>query len=394
MGKDYYAVLGVQRGASDDELKKAYRKLALKYHPDKNRAPGAEEKFKEIGEAYDVLSDARKRQIYDQVGEEGLKAGMGAGGSGGGFPGGVHPGGGMRFTTTGGDGASYTYMYHGDPMATFAQFFGTSNPFDIFSGGGGGGGHASYKRPQQAPASGGTEGMDIDLETLLNGIRGGAGGGGGRNNCGPQHHFHQQQQQHQQQFPHQNGQKQQRVQEPTIEKEVLVGLEDIAGGVQKKMKISRRVYDEATGDFRQEDKVLQLQVKPGWKSGTKVTFAREGDRVPGKIPADVAFVIRDKPHPTFVRQDSDIVYTHKLGLKDALCGAIVQVPLLNKSHKFSLDLRNEVIKPITVKRVPGEGLPYPKESGRRGDLLVKFDIQFPDSVSDSAKDILRDLLVK
>merc|ERR1712156_912378 len=72
-------ILGVSRGASDDEIKKAYRKLALKYHPDKNQSPGAEERFKEIGEAYDVLSDSRKKQIYDQYGEEGLKGSMGGG---------------------------------------------------------------------------------------------------------------------------------------------------------------------------------------------------------------------------------------------------------------------------------------------------------------------------
>ena len=77
MGKDYYKTLGVSRSATDDELKKAYRKLALKYHPDKNKSPEAEEKFKAIGEAYDVLSDARKRQVYDQYGEEGLKGNAG-----------------------------------------------------------------------------------------------------------------------------------------------------------------------------------------------------------------------------------------------------------------------------------------------------------------------------
>merc|ERR1712170_317154 len=87
MGKDYYKILGVARGASDDEIKKAYRKLALKYHPDKNQTAGAEEKFKEIGEAYDVLSDPKKKQVYDQYGEEGLKGGMGSsGGAGGGMP--------------------------------------------------------------------------------------------------------------------------------------------------------------------------------------------------------------------------------------------------------------------------------------------------------------------
>lgn len=71
MGKDYYSVLGIQKGASDEEIKKAYRKQALKFHPDKNKSPGAEEKFKEIAEAYDVLSDQKKKDIYDKFGEEG-----------------------------------------------------------------------------------------------------------------------------------------------------------------------------------------------------------------------------------------------------------------------------------------------------------------------------------
>jgi len=75
MGKDYYKILGLVRGATsdDDDIKKAYRKMALKYHPDKNKLPGAEERFKEVAEAYEVLSDKRKREIYDQYGEEGLK---------------------------------------------------------------------------------------------------------------------------------------------------------------------------------------------------------------------------------------------------------------------------------------------------------------------------------
>lgn len=74
MGKDYYKILGIPSGANEDEIKKAYRKMALKYHPDKNKEPNAEEKFKEIAEAYDVLSDPKKRGLYDQYGEEGKKA--------------------------------------------------------------------------------------------------------------------------------------------------------------------------------------------------------------------------------------------------------------------------------------------------------------------------------
>merc|ERR1711936_598989 len=148
MGKDYYKVLGVPRGASDEEVKKAYRKLALKYHPDKNQTAGAEEKFKEIGEAYDVLSDSKKKQIYDQYGEEGLKGGMGnsGGGGGGGMP---------NF----GPGQGFSYSYHGDPRATFSQFFGGSNPFASFfsASPGGGMGH-------------GMEGMDVDIEELIGGL--------------------------------------------------------------------------------------------------------------------------------------------------------------------------------------------------------------------------------
>ena len=219
MGTDYYKILGVSQGANDDEIKKAYRKLALKYHPDKNHAPGAEEKFKEIGEAYDVLSDPKKRQIYDQLGEEGLKGGMGGtgGGSGGGGGGGM-----PNFGGVGGmPGGNFQYTYHGDPKATFAQFFGTSNPFESFFGGGGGG------------RGGGGEGMDIDINELLGGF-GGGGGGGFRGG------------QQQQQFrggPGSGGfkRKPQRVQDPTIEKEVFVSLEEIATGCEKKMKISRKV---------------------------------------------------------------------------------------------------------------------------------------------------------
>ncbi len=370
MGKDYYRILGVSRNATDDELKKAYRKLALKYHPDKNKSPEAEEKFKEIGEAYDVLSDKRKRQIYDQVGEEGLKNGVpggGGGGSGGGVPGGM----GAQFP---GSGQSFSYSYHGDPRATFAQFFGTSNPFESFfagpgnmGGAGGGGGR------------GGVEGMDIDLEHLLGGGRpaGGGGGGGGMP-------FRSQT------FSTSRGSKEQRLQDPTIEKEVHVALEDIAKGVEKKMKISRKVYDDG-GGFRTEEKVLVLNVKPGWKSGTRVTFAREGDRVPGKTPADIAFVIRDKPHPTFTRDGSDIVYTCKVKLREALCGTVVNVPTL-QGKTVGVNCTNEIIKPSSTKRLQGYGLPLPKEPARKGDLIVKFDIQFPDALSKSSKDILYDVL--
>lgn len=133
MGKDYYKTLGIVKGATDDEIKKAYRKLALKFHPDKNKAAGSEERFKEIAEAYEVLSDKKKRDVYDQFGEEGLKGGMP--GSGGGGGGGMHTNGGPHFS----------YQYHGDPRATFAQFFGSANPFSSFFDAPGGGNRMFFR---------------------------------------------------------------------------------------------------------------------------------------------------------------------------------------------------------------------------------------------------------
>lgn len=117
MGKDYYKILGLAKGASDDDIKKAYRKLALKYHPDKNKEAGAEEKFKEVAEAYEILSDPKKKEIFDKYGEDGLK--MGAGGGGGPGPQSAGPG-------------PYAHTWSGDPNETFKMFFGNSNPFAAF----------------------------------------------------------------------------------------------------------------------------------------------------------------------------------------------------------------------------------------------------------------------
>lgn len=359
MGKDFYKTLGVSKKATEEEIKKAYKKLALKFHPDKNKSPGAEEKFKELAEAYEILSDKKKRDIYDQVGEEGLKAGAG----GGGFNG--FPGQGTRA------GQSFTYQFHGDPMETFKQFFQSEGVFSgmSFSNGGNGSGI-----PMSA-MFGEFEDMDMDSGgfTRMN-------GGGSRFPGG----F----------FSPSNGQNntssKKLRQDPPIERELPVSLEEVLTGCTKKMKITRRVT-RPDGQTTKEDKILTINIKPGWKSGTKITFNQEGDQSLNALPADVIFVIKDKPHQYFKRDGSDIRYAVKISLKEALTGkTTVRVPTL-EGEPVTLAIR-DIVKPTTQKRLTGRGLPLPKEPLKRGDLIIQFDIQFPTTLPETTKQILADLL--
>ena len=331
MGKDYYKILGVTKGATDAELKKAYRKLALKYHPDKNQAKEAEEKFKEIGEAYEVLSDEKKRRIYDQVGEDGLKNGAGQSGPNmnGGMP---------NFS----GGTSFKFS-QSDPRETFAKFFGSSGVggFGGFSGG----------------LGGFEDQMDVDY---IGGIPASFGGKS----------FIQQ--------------------DPPIIKEVNVTLENLLTGCEKKMKITKRNYQN-DGTFSSEEKILKIVIKPGWKAGTKLTFKEEGDRIPGKTPADVIFVLKEIPHAVFQRDGANLKYTHSLSLKDALCGTMFQVPTL-EGKRIHVDCSRDVLKPTETKRLQGYGLPFSKNPNQRGDIIIDFNIIFPVTLSESSKNLVKSAL--
>nr|CAH8868794.1 unnamed protein product [Trichobilharzia regenti] len=302
MGKDYYRILGLSKGAPDDEIKKAYRKLALKYHPDKNKSPNAEEKFKEIAEAYDVLSDPKKKEIYDKFGEEGLKAGP----------------------TSSEGGQGFTYSYHGDPRETFRMFFGTDDPFSgIFMSSGGR--H--------------TVGEPMNIDNLFGGSPFGHlfEGGNIRSNVGRRP---------QQDLP--------------VYHDLSVSLQDVLHGTTKKIRITRARLNPDRQTTRQEDKTVEIEVKKGWKAGTKITFPREGDEsVRGNIPADVVFVVKDRTHKHFKREGNDVRYIAKISLKQALCGGTIQIPTIDEGH-FNLTL-NGITKPGTIRRVAGQGLPFSKE---------------------------------
>ncbi|KAA3676066.1 DnaJ subfamily B member 4 [Paragonimus westermani] len=334
MGKDYYNILGINKKADDDEIKKAYRKMALKYHPDKNKSPNAEEKFKEVAEAYDVLSDPKKREIYDKYGEEGLKAGA---------------------STSEGGGPGFSYTFHGDPRETFRMFFGTDDPFStIFSMGGG---------QRHVYTSGMGEQMDVDGDFFGASPFSGFSMGGQRR----------------------------RNQDPPINHDVLVSLQDVLHGTVKKMRITRRRLNADRRSTREEEKVLEIEIKKGWKAGTRITFPREGDETPGgNIPADVVFTVKDRSHKHFKREGCDVRYIAKISLKKALCGGIVAIPTIEEGTR-NLALK-DIIPHGTTRRICGEGLPYPKEPNRRGDIIVEFHVVFPYSLSNSQKAQLADIL--
>ncbi|XP_061355035.1 uncharacterized protein LOC133299586 isoform X2 [Gastrolobium bilobum] len=346
MGVDYYKILQVDKNAKDDDLKKAYRKLAMKWHPDKNpnNKKEAEAKFKQISEAYDVLSDPQKRAIYDQYGEEGLKGQVpppDAGGAGGG---------GATFFSTGDIPGSFRFNPR-NADDVFAEFFGFSSPFGGMSGRGGGGGG------MRSRFSGGMFGDDVFRSF-------GEGGGVHMNQGAPR-------------------------KAPPIENKLPCTLEDIYKGTTKKMKISREIAD-ASGKTMPVEEILTINVKPGWKKGTKITFPEKGNEQPNVTPADLVFIIDEKPHGVFTRDGNDLIVTQKISLVEALTGYTMHLTTLD-GRNLNIPINN-VIHPNYEEVVPGEGMPIPKDPSKKGNLRIKFNIKFPTRITDEQKAGIRKLL--
>ncbi|KAJ7995991.1 hypothetical protein DPEC_G00232450 [Dallia pectoralis] len=313
MGRDYYAALEINQNASDAEIKTSYRRLALKYHPHTNTTPGVYERFNQLAEAYDVLSDPRKKATYDKFGEEGLKGGIPESGSNGAW-------------TSG-------YVYHGNPNKIFQQFFGGDNPFADFH-------------------------MEDGNEVVV-----GFGGLRGRGV---------------------------KTQDPPIERDLHLALEDLFYGCTKKIKISRRVMNEDRHTSSIKDKILTIVIKPGWDEGTRITFPKEGDQGPNSIPADIVFIVRQKSHSRFKRQHNDLIYTAQISLAKALTGCAVAIETLD-GRLLNIPI-NDIVHPKYSKLVAGEGMPLAQEPSQRGDLVIQFDTHFPQKLSTEEKINIRKAL--
>ncbi|VFQ89056.1 unnamed protein product [Cuscuta campestris] len=342
MGVDYYKILQVDKNASDDELKKAYRKLAMKWHPDKNpnNKKDAEAKFKQISEAYDVLSDPQKRAVYDQYGEEGLKGQVPPPTDAGGW------GGSTSFHS--GDGPNVFRFNPRNPNDIFAEFFGGS-PFGGMGGGGSG-------------MKGGTSRFPTSLfgDDMFSSF----GESRSMNSAGPR-------------------------KASPIERKLPCSLEELYKGTTKKMKISREIVD-ASGSTMQVEEILTITIKPGWKKGTKITFPGKGNEEPNVIPADLVFIIDEKPHSRFTREGNDLVAVERVTLVEALTGYTVHLATLD-GRSLTVPI-NSIVHPNYEEVVPKEGMPIPKDPSKRGNLRIKFSIQFPTRLTPEQKAGLSKLL--
>lgn len=350
-------MLGVPKTASADEIKKAYRKLAKKYHPDLNpgdKAKEAEEKFKEASEAYEVLSDAEKKQRYDQFGHAGVDPQAGAGGYGGGFGGGFGGG-------------------------------GFEDIFDTFFGGGGFGGQS--RRNPNAPQKGSDLRYNIDLsfeqacfgcEIELNVNRtekceacGGSGAekGTSASTCG---------------VCHGTGQVKS-VQRTPFGSFQSVRPCDTCGGTGKVIKNPCKSC-RGTGTVRKARKV-KVKIPAGIDSDQIISVSGQANAGKNGGPnGDLLVVVRVKRHKLFTRQGYDIVCECPVTFVEAALGAEIQVPTIDGKVTYNVP---EGTQTGTVFRLRGKGVPKLHGNGARGDQYVKINVEVPKNLTEKQKDILR-----
>ena len=360
--RDYYEVLGVDKSASAEEIKKAYRKMAIKYHPDKN--PGdkeAEEKFKEAAEAYSVLSDADKKARYDQFGHAGVE------GSGPDFSGGF-----------------------GNLNDILNDLFGGAfgGGFGGFSGFGGGFGGQRGQRQQRV-----YRGRDIrvrvklTLEEIAKGVEkeisieknvpcSECGGKGAKNSSDIKT------------CPACQGSGQvQRVVNSFLGQTVTYSTCQQCGGEGKIISNPCRSCN-GTGLVRKRE-TIKVKIPAGVESGMQLTLQGEGHAAKNNgINGDLLVVIEEHEHANLKREGNNLYYTKVISVVDAMLGAEVSIPCLDGDYKIKVDAGTQSGE---VVRLRGRGLPSVNGYGGTGDLYVKIAVWIPKRLSKEEKEIIESL---
>ena len=347
--RDYYEVLGVEKNASEAELKKAFRRMAQKYHPDRNPDDKtAEEKFKEAKEAYDVLTDARKRAAYDQFGHAGVDPSMGGGGPGGaGF---------------GAGGASFADI--------FGDVFG-----DIFGGGRGGGGQRVYRGADLRynldlsleDAVAGTT-VKIRVPTLVQCTT--CGGSGARPGSKPET------------CTTCGGHGQVRMQQ---------GFFSVQQTCPRCRGTGSMINDpcgSCHGHGRvRENKTLSVKVPAGVDTGDRIRLAGEGEAGEnGGPPGDLYVQVRVKDHPIFKRDDNNLYCDVPISIVTAALGGELEVPTLDGKVLLKIPAESQTGK---LFRLRGKGV-KPVRGGPIGDLLCRIVVETPVNLSARQKELLQE----
>lgn len=355
--RDYYEVLGVERGADADAIKRAYRKLALQYHPDRNNGSAeAEDKFKELTEAYEVLKDPDRRSAYDRFGHAGVKGGAGAGYSG--------------------------FSFH-DALEIFMRDFGAFGVDDLFGGGGGG-------RARRGPgprkgvdmrvtlplsledvAAGVTRKLRIDRQDACTGCDGSGAAAGSApvrcQTCGGAGEVR-------------------RVQRSFLGQLVSVMPCPECGG--EGQRIEQPCSECGGRGVEPATREIEVTVPPGVSTGDYLTLRGQGNAgVRGGARGDILVVLEVEDDPRFLRDGADLIHELPITFSQAALGAELEVPTIGGTARLKIAPGTQSGRLL---RMRGRGLPHLQGAGR-GDMIIRVVVWTPTSLSPEQEALFRKL---
>lgn len=352
--RDFYEILGIPKDASEDQIKSAYKKLAIKYHPDKN--PGdkaAEEKFKEAAEAYDVLRDGEKRAQYDRFGHAAFE---GPQGGGGGFQGGFD-----------------------DIFSRFSDIFGDSMFGGMFGGGGGGGRRQASNRGQDLQVR-----VKLSLEEVAEGVTKKIKikrmepchvcegvGGKGKKNCDTCRGVGQVKQVSQSLF----GQ--------------MINVVTCPRCAGKGFSFENACRTCEGSGLEREEATISVQIPAGVAEGNYLTLRGEGNKGPrGGQPGDIVVLIEEVEHEMFHRDGQNLYAEARVPYTTTTLGGSIRIPTLEGEVDLKIPAGTQSEKVFALR---GKGLPGLHGRGSRGDLLVKVHVRVPEKLSARQRELLEEL---
>ncbi|WP_353132010.1 molecular chaperone DnaJ [Pseudopedobacter sp.] len=356
--RDYYDILGVSKSASADDIKKAYRKLAIKYHPDKNPDDKeAEEKFKEAAEAYEVLSNPEKRQRYDQFGHAGAQGGFGGG----------YGGGGMNME---------------DIFSQFGDIFGGGSPFDSFFGGGSsrGGGRRvqrgsnlriKVKLTLEEIAHGVEKKIKVNKQVVCNTCHG--SGAKDKNSvqtcktCGGSGSVR-------------------RVTNTILGQMQTTSTCPTCNGEGTTIT-SKCTSCHGDGIVRGEE-TISINIPAGVSEGMQLSMSGKGNAAPrGGVPGDLIILIEEIPHETLKREGNNVIYDLHVSFVDATLGTSIEIPTIDGKARIKLEPGTQGGK---ILRLKGKGIPE-VNSYHKGDQLVQVNVWTPKALNNEERELLEKL---